>query len=441
MKTSYYMIILLLMLVIMGCSREAAFPEKSAVSVSESDSNQVANSLNTLEEDTEKDLGNTALLGPDGLASQDETDKYKLELMSMNLEQKIGQLIIAGFSGTALSLEETQLIASGRIGGVILFKRNIESKKQLLGLINDIKSNNPVGNQPLFISLDEEGGRVSRLPEGKTEFPPSLFIGEKGDAALSEEVGRVIGEEAGAFGFNVDYAPVLDIYSNPDNKVIGNRAYSTTAAEVSVHGIAVMKGLQKAGMISAVKHFPGHGDTSVDSHESLPVVNKTKAQLEKREFVPFRKAIEEGADMIMVAHIKYPKIDSSGKPASLSPIIIQGTLREELGYDGVVITDDLEMGAIEQNYGSGEAAVMALEAGADIILFGHTPDKASEAYGAIQTAVETGRLSEAEIDEHVLRILKLKEKYKLTDENLTEDVLTKFGSEEHQQVADRIRQN
>ena len=145
--------------------------------------------------------------------------------------------------------------------------------------------------------------------------------------------------------------------------------------------------------------------------------------------------------MIMVAHIKYPKIDSSGKPASLSPIMIQRTLREELGYEGVVITDDLEMGAIEQNYGSGEAAVMALEAGADIILFGHTPDKASEAYGAIQTAVETGRLSEAEIDEHVLRILKLKEKYKLTDENLTEDALTKFGSEEHQQVADRIRQN
>lgn len=420
MKNSYYIVVLLLLFVVVGCSREVAIPEKSADSPTELDSNHEENRANKVEEDT---------------------DKYKSELMSMNLEQKIGQLIISGFSGTDLSQEETQLIASGRIGGVILFKQNIENKKQLLELINDIKSNNPAENRPLFISLDEEGGRVSRLPEGKTEFPPSLTIGEKGDAALSEEVGRVIGEEAGAFGFNVDYAPVLDIFSNPANKVIGDRAYGTTAAEVSVHGIAVMKGLQKAGMISAIKHFPGHGDTSVDSHESLPVVNKTKAQLEKRELIPFREAIEEGADMIMVAHIKYPKIDSSGKPASLSSVMVQDILREDLGYNGVVITDDLEMGAIEQNYGSGEAAVMALEAGVDILLFGHTPAKASEAYEAILTAVETGRLPEAEIDEHVLRILKLKEKYIQSDEKLTEDTLTKFGSDEHQQVANRIKPN
>ncbi|WP_454193676.1 beta-N-acetylhexosaminidase [Paenibacillus sp. Marseille-Q7038] len=439
MRNSYYIWVLLLLVVVIGCSREVAIPEKLTDSPTELDSNH--GETNKVEEDTEQDQGNTESPEPDRVPSVDETDKYKSELMSMNLEQKIGQLIISGFSGTDLSPEETQLIASGRIGGVILFKQNMESKKQLLELINDIKSNNPAENRPLFISLDEEGGRVSRLPEGKTEFPPSLRIGEKGDAALSEEVGRVIGEEAGAFGFNVDYAPVLDIFSNPANKVIGDRAYGTTAAEVSDHGIAVMKGLQKAGMISAIKHFPGHGDTSVDSHESLPVVNKTKAQLEKRELIPFREVIEEGADMIMVAHIKYPKIDSSGKPASLSSVMVQDILREDLGYDGVVITDDLEMGAIEQNYGSGEAAVMALEAGVDILLFGHTPDKAAEAYEAILTAVETGRLTEAEIDEHVLRILKLKEKYIQSDEKLTEDALTKFGSDEHQQVANQIKQN
>lgn len=439
MKTSYFICVLLLMFMVMGCSREAAFPEKTADSPTELNSHQADDKASEVEEDTDEDLGNAKQPQTEGLTSIEETDKYKSELTSMNLEQKIGQLIISGFSGTNLSSQEAQLIASGRIGGVILFKQNIENKRQLLELINEIKSNNPAENKPLFISLDEEGGRVSRLPEGKTEFPPSLMIGEKKDADLSEEVGRVIGEEAGSFGFNVNYAPVLDIYSNPENKVIGDRAYGTTAAEVSVHGIAVMKGLQEAGMISAIKHFPGHGDTSVDSHESLPVVNKTKAQLEKRELIPFREAIKEGADMIMVAHIKYPKIDSSGKPASLSPVMIQDTLRKDLGYDGVVITDDLEMGAIEQNYGSGEAAVMALEAGADIILFGHTPDKAIEAYKAIQTAVDTGRLSEAEIDERVLRILKLKEKYIRRSEKLTEDSLTTFGSEEHQQVANQIR--
>ena len=441
MKTSYYLWVLLLMFLVMGCSREAVIPEKSADSLTELNSHQAESKPNKVEENTEQGLDYTESLEPNRVTSIDESDKYKSELMSMTLEQKIGQLMISGFSGTDLSHEETQLIASGRIGGVILFKQNIESKKQLLELINDIKSNNPAENRPLFISLDEEGGRVSRLPEGKTEFPSSLMIGKIGDAALSEEVGRVIGEEAGAFGFNVDYAPVLDIFSNPDNTVIGDRAYGTTAAEVSVHGIAVMKGLQKTGMISAIKHFPGHGDTSIDSHESLPVVNKTKAQLEERELIPFREAIEEGADMIMVAHIKYPKIDSSGKPASLSSVMVQDILREDLGYDGVVITDDLEMGAIEQNYGSGEAAVLALEAGVDIFLFGHTPDKASEAYEAIRTAVETGRLTEAEIDEHVLRILKLKEKYIQSDEKLTEDALTKFGSDEHQQVANRTKQN
>ncbi|WIV18716.1 beta-N-acetylhexosaminidase [Paenibacillus polygoni] len=441
MKISYYLWALLLVFFVVGCSREAAIPEKSADSLTELNSHQVENKPNEVEGNSEQGLGYTESLEPDRVISIEESDKYKSELMSMTLEQKIGQLMISGFSGTELSHEEAQLIASGRIGGVILFKQNIESKKQLLNLINDIKSNNPAENRPLFISLDEEGGRVSRLPEGKTEFPPSLMIGKKGDAALSEEVGRVIGEEAGAFGFNVDYAPVLDIFSNPANTVIGDRAYGTTAAEVSVHGIAVMKGLQKAGMISAIKHFPGHGDTSVDSHESLPVVNKTKAQLEERELIPFRKAIEEGADMIMVAHIKYPKIDSSGKPASLSSVMVQDMLRGDLGYDGVVITDDLEMGAIEQNVGSGEAAVMALEAGVDILLFGHTPDKASEAYEAILTAVETGRLSESKIDEHVLRVLKLKEKYIHSVEKLTEDALTKFGSDENQQVADKIKQN
>ncbi|WP_211749726.1 beta-N-acetylhexosaminidase [Paenibacillus sp. Marseille-Q4541] len=436
-----YIFILLFILIITGCATGAESPENPSVnnSASEPDKNQEADSGSEAEGEEGNNLGGTELPGYKDETSEKDTGTYEAELASMTLEQKIGQLIIAGFSGTQLAAEEAQFIASGQIGGVILFGPNVENKHQLLKLINDIKASNPEGNKPLFISVDEEGGRVSRLPDGKTEFPSALVIGEQDDAKLSEEVGRVIGEEVGAFGFNVDYAPVLDIYSNPDNKVIGNRAFGTTAEEVSTHGIATMKGLQRAGIISVVKHFPGHGDTVVDSHESLPVVDKTKAELEKLELVPFRKAIKEGADMMMVAHIQYPGIDSSGKPASLSPVMITEILREELHYDGVVVTDDLEMGAIEKNYGSGEAAVMALEAGADVVLFGHTPEKASEAYSAIQTAVEEGRMSESEVDKHVLRILKLKDKYELSDKNLSAEALKKFGSEEHKQIADQIR--
>lgn len=361
------------------------------------------------------------------------------QLANLSIEDKIGQMIISGFPGTELDTETEDLIRKGQLGGVILFGPNIHDQKQLQTLINEVKESNGEGQLPLFISVDEEGGRVSRLPEGKTEFPSNQQIGKYNNADLSAQIGSVIGTELGAFGFNLNFAPVLDIFSNPENTVIGNRSFGDSAETVSELGIATMKGMQETGVIAAVKHFPGHGDTKVDSHIGLPVVQKTKEELAELELVPFQAAIEDGADMMMAAHIQYPKIDASLRPASLSEIMLSTLLREEMGYDGVVITDDLEMGAIQQNYGSGEAALMAIQAGADVVLFGHTPAKAEKAYNTLLQAVRKGELSAADIDRKVLRILTLKYKYELTNEPVEESALQVVGSSEHQQIADQVK--
>ncbi|WP_090727415.1 beta-N-acetylhexosaminidase [Paenibacillus sp. PDC88] len=361
------------------------------------------------------------------------------QLANLSIEDKIGQMIISGFPGTELDMEAEELIRNGQLGGVILFGPNIRDQKQLQALINEVKKSNGEGQQPMFISVDEEGGRVSRLPEGKTEFPSNQQIGKYKNAEISAQIGNVIGEELGAFGFNLNFAPVLDIFSNPENTVIGDRSFGDSAETVSELGIATMKGMQEAGVIPAVKHFPGHGDTKVDSHVGLPVVQKTKEELAELELVPFQAAIEAGADMMMAAHIQYPKIDASLRPASLSKVMLSTLLREEMGYDGVVITDDLEMGAIQQNYGSGEAALMAIQAGADIVLFGHTPAKAEKAYNTLLQAVRKGELSAADIDRKVLRILTLKYKYELTNEPVEESALQVVGSSEHQQIADQLK--
>lgn len=361
------------------------------------------------------------------------------QLANLSIEDKIGQMIISGFPGTELDTEAEELIRNGQLGGVILFGPNISNPKQLQSLTNDVKKSNGEEHIPLFISVDEEGGRVSRLPEGKTEFPTNEQIGKYKNADLSAQIGSVIGEELGAFGFNLNFAPVLDIFSNPENRVIGNRSFGDSAETVSELGIATMKGMQEAGIIPAVKHFPGHGDTTVDSHVGLPVVQKTKEELAELELVPFQTAISDGADMVMAAHIQYPKIDASLRPASLSKVMLSTLLREEMGYEGVVITDDLEMGAIQQNYGSGEAALMAIQAGADIVLFGHTPAKAEKAYNTLLQAVRKGELSAADIDRKVLRILTLKYKYELTNKPVEESALQVVGSSEHQQIAGLLK--
>ena len=346
---------------------------------------------------------------------QDKPDPIKEQLEGLTLEEKIGQMVMVGIEGKALGDDARQMIQQHHVGGIILFKRNIDNPAQTLSLINELKSINSVNKFPLFLSVDEEGGRISRMPDQLKKLPSSGRVGEVNDQRLSFEIGRLLGKELKAFGFNMDFAPVLDINSNPNNPVIGDRSFGPTPEIVSKLGIQTMKGIQSQNVISVVKHFPGHGDTSVDSHVGLPYVYHDYERLKNFELIPFADAIKNKADAVMIAHILLPNIDPEN-PASLSRAVITDILRKDLNFRGVVITDDLTMGAITENYDLGEAAVKAVNAGSDIVLVCHNMEMELQVINALTNAVEEGRISEKRINESVYRILKLKQKYRLKDE-------------------------
>ena len=326
----------------------------------------------------------------------------------MTLDEKIGQMIIVGFNGTGVNEELINLANINKVGGVILFKRNIETSEQLKELNNNIEElNNEI---PLFISVDEEGGRVNRLPSDMENFPSAKEIGLKNDKGYAYNNGRSIGESLKVTGFNMNYAPVLDIFSNPQNTVIGDRAFGSDTEIVSNMGIATMKGIEDKGIISVVKHFPGHGDTLVDSHYGLPIVYKTLEELENFEFIPFKKAIKEGCKSIMVSHILLDKIDNKN-PSSMSKTVVTDILREQLGFDGVIITDDMEMSAITENYSIEDASVKSIIAGCDILLIGSGIEYVNKVIDAIKEAILNGYISEDRINESIIRIIKLKSEY------------------------------
>lgn len=345
--------------------------------------------------------------------------EIKSRLKKMTIDEKIGQLIIAGFDGITVNDELQSLILEKYIGGVILFSKNVESASQVVELNNEIKEINKVNKSPIFISVDEEGGLVSRMPSEFKDIPTNSDIAKYDDEDLSYNIGKVIGEEISSLGFNMDFAPVLDINSNPNNPVIGDRSFGDNEAIVSKLGIATMKGLKDSDVIATVKHFPGHGDTSVDSHVGLPVVEHDLERLKSFELVPFKKAIDAGADMVMVSHIMLPKIDEK-EPATLSKTIITDILRKDMNYNGVVVTDDMTMGAIINNYDIGEAAVKSINAGVDIVMVCHQYENVTKVIDAIKEAVNNGSITEERIDKSVERILKLKDKYNIEDGVTTE---------------------
>lgn len=330
----------------------------------------------------------------------------QVNLNDMTLNEKIGQMVIAGIEGTSLTAPDKSLIIDYHIGGFIFFANNLETQQQTSNFINDITAANKNNKFPLFFSVDQEGGRVARLPGVKTT-PTNKEIGVKNDPAYAYSIGQTLGRQLNSMGFNLNYAPVLDINSNPDNPVIGDRSYGDNANIVSRMGIQTMKGIQSEKTIPVIKHFPGHGDTSVDSHIELPVVTKSLTQLEELELVPFKKAIDNGADVVMIAHILLPKLDST-YPASMSEKVITGILRNKLHFKGIVMTDDMTMGAIAGNYGSGESAVKSVQAGSDIVLVAHDDKNVIEAIKAIKSAVTDGTISESRINESVQRIIDLK---------------------------------
>lgn len=334
-------------------------------------------------------------------------------LKSMTPDEKLGQLLIAGLDGTEAGEEARRLVADTHVGGFILYKPNMTDAGQTVALLNRLKEVNRPSGIPLLLSVDQEGGKVSRLPVD-IELPANRDLAAGGTPNRAKALGKAVGQELKAFGFNVNYAPVLDINSNPANPVIGPRAYGSDANIVKLYGLAAMEGLRDSGVIPVVKHFPGHGDTSIDSHLELPVVNKSLAELEKLELQPFRAAAETGVEAIMAAHILLPRLDPD-YPATLSPAIITGLLREKIGYSGVVITDDMTMGAIAKHYPLKDAAVRAVLAGCDLVLVAHGYSQVQEAVQGLKEALADGRLTWARVDESVARVLALKAAHQLAD--------------------------
>ncbi|SDS70320.1 beta-N-acetylhexosaminidase [Paenibacillaceae bacterium GAS479] len=337
------------------------------------------------------------------------------QVLSMSTSDKVGQLIIAGLEGTSADASTRKIIKNQQAGGFILFRPNMKTVSGTVALLNELKDlNRQAGGKPLFLGTDEEGGRISRLPSPVIKLPSSGEIGLTESEAYAEAAGEQLANRVKAFGFNINFAPVLDVNSNPDNPVIGDRSFGNSPSLVARLGLAELKGHQRSGILGVVKHFPGHGDTSVDSHKQLPVLDHGLSRLSKIELPPFENAINNGAQAVMIAHISLPKLDPD-YPASLSKPIITGLLREKMKFDGLVISDDLTMGAIKTNYDLGEAAVRFILAGGDIALVCHGDDNIIHVYNSLKQAVDNGTIPEKRLNESVYRILALKMVYKLTD--------------------------
>ena len=346
-------------------------------------------------------------------------DKIEEKIHSMSLDDKIGQLFIVGFDGQLINDEIINLVKNEKVGGLIYFSRNIIDSNQIVNLNNEIKS---IENDiPLFVSIDEEGGIVSRVPEEYAKIPSSGYIGEFNDENLSYNVGRIIAKELKGLGFNMDFAPVLDINSNPNNTVIGERALGNNSDIVSRLGIKTMEGLRDGGIISIVKHFPGHGDTDIDSHYGLPIVTKTLEELNGLEFIPFKNAIDNGADVVMVSSIILSSVESE-YPATMSRKVINDILRESLNFEGVIATDDMTMAAITNNYNLTDAVIKSIDAGSDLVLVCHGYEEILNSISAVKEAVINNILSEDKINKSVYRVLKLKEKYSIKNDKVINEI-------------------
>jgi beta-N-acetylhexosaminidase len=358
------------------------------------------------------------------------------------LRRQVGQLLIAGFNGPQLPVELKAIAREFGLGGVILFARNIAEPEQVAELCDEASRLNP--DLPLWVSVDQEGGRVARLKKPFTEWPPMATLGRSGDVKLAERFARALAAELKAVGFTMDYAPVLDVHTNPKNPVIGDRALADRAEEVARLGGAIVRVLQQEGMAACGKHFPGHGDTSADSHHELPLVEHPLERLRQVEFLPFRAAIEAKVATIMTAHVFVPAVDDK-VPASLSHRIVTELLRDELHYDGVILSDDLEMKAIANEYAVPRAAVMAIDAGCDGVLI-CSGDHATqaEALEALVHAVEDDRLRSTRVEDALKRQLRAKERFLATPVGSRplrgKALRDALGRDEHQAIADEMAQ-
>jgi len=358
-------------------------------------------------------------------------DEVKNKMSKMNLEQKIAQMLILYSTSDTVSDDFKNTLKIYNPGGFILMKENITTFDKTKKFVDDLQKNSDI---PMIISIDQEGGNVQRLLELKdvkpTNIPYMYYLGQTNDTNLAYEVGKLMAEELRTIGVNVDYAPVLDIYSNKDNKVIGKRSFGTTPEQVSNMALSYAKGLEENGVIATYKHFPGHGDTSVDSHYNLPVITKSYDELKNFELIPFKKAIESDAKIIMIGHLNFTNITSDGVPSSLSEKIITDILKKDLGYKGLVITDALNMGALTKKYTDEEIYTKTINAGVDLLLM---PNGSKKAIEYIKK-----NISEERINKSVEKILKFKYTYLKDYKTLDKSYL---NSKEHQDIISKINVN
>lgn len=395
--------ILLSLLLLSGCARPPEDPAATTVPSTETASPTETTEIPHPEETTMPAEVTEPTLQPDPLDTL---------LARLTLRQKVGQLFIAapeqltgGEAVTSMSGSLASKLAEYPLGGIILFSQNIRDPEQLLALNRALKQTCAL---PPFLAVDEEGGAVARLA-GNYAFDLPVYesagaVGASGDPADAYAMGLAIGCYLNEYGFNLDFAPVADVNTNPDNPVIGDRAFSSDPHTAAQMAAAFAEGLGEYGICATYKHFPGHGDTAEDSHLGLAVSRHSRQTLENREWIPFREAT--ATDFIMIAHVALPEITGDMTPATLSRQIVSGILREDLGFEGLIVTDAMNMGAIADTYGSGEAAVAAFTAGCDIVLM---PENLEETFCAVLAALEDGTLTTDWLDATVRRILSFKQ--------------------------------
>ncbi|MBP5656588.1 beta-N-acetylhexosaminidase [Candidatus Saccharibacteria bacterium] len=361
-------------------------------------------------------------------APEPEVDPITEEIKKMTLDEKIAQLLIVQNPGMQISEAEIKRLKTAPYGGYILMENNYGTLSATRKFVKDLQS---YSKRPLIISTDQEGGNVQRIQmiqdRPATNIPEMYRVGKTNDTELAKEIGRIMAEEMRVIGINVDFAPDADVFLNPNNTVIGRRSFSEKPEIVAKMSLALAHGLEENGVIATYKHFPGHGDTAVDSHLSLPIINRTREQLDEEDLIPFKNAIENGAKIIMTGHIALPKITNNNTPATLSKKINKTILRNELGFDGLIVTDGMNMGALANNYPEAEVYYRAINAGIDLLLLPSHPELAIESIKK--------NVSEERIDESVYRILKFKNNYLTNYEYLNNSF---FGSDEHQKVVKRV---
>jgi beta-N-acetylhexosaminidase len=360
--------------------------------------------------------------------------------LSTKVRHQAGQMLIIGLKGTVLEADEAKFIVDNNIGGIILMPRNCVSPMQIHALCKSVQAlqSQMPDKLPLFVSIDMEGGRVHRLKPPFTKWPALAEIGKLDSTSVAFKFAFAMSEEMKAVGINLDFAPCIDIFSNPANTVIGDRALGTTPDRVAKLGSALVRGYLKGGVIPCAKHFPGHGNTLLDSHLDLPVENKSLQELEAFELEPFKKVFRSKLDLVMVAHVKNPKLDPDW-PASLSEITIKSILIDHLKFRGLVITDDLDMKALTLNYSKAEIAVRAIQAGCDILLYCNEPDSQKIAMDALELAVTQGTIQVSAIESSYKKILALKAEHLTSSAAFSEDHVSKIvGHPEHLRLAKAI---